>query len=88
MLRRPGTHQGMSILSKLMGTAQQTAGRGRRISGRPATGRRTTGTGRTAGGTARMARGTTTRGTTSRGRAAAPAAGGLGKLLSSFTKRR
>ncbi|MBB3676803.1 hypothetical protein [Modestobacter versicolor] len=73
----------MSILSKLMGTAQQTAGRGRRVGGRPATGRRTTGTGRTAGGTARMARGTT-----SRGRAGAPAAGGLGKLLSSFAKRR
>ncbi|WP_369140804.1 hypothetical protein [Modestobacter versicolor] len=75
----------MSILSKLMGTAQQTAGRSRtgRSTGRPVSGRRTTGMGRTGGGTARMARGTS-----SRGRAAAPAAGGLGKLLSSFAKRR
>jgi hypothetical protein len=73
----------MSILSKLRGTAQETTARGRRT-GRPMTGRTTTGRSRSTGGTGRLARGTTTT-----GRGGGPtASGGLGKLLSSFTKRR
>ena len=84
----------MSILSKLMGTAQGTATRGKTVPrgsmGRSSTGRvRTRGAG-AATGTGRGFGRTSTPATGRRmgGRNAPAASGGLGKILGSLTGRR
>ena len=78
----------MSILSKIMGTAQNTAARG----GRTAAGGRSMSTGRGTGRGMATGRGMSrgmNRGMNTRGRAGTPAAsGGLGRLIGSLTGRR
>ena len=83
----------MSILSKLMGTAQGTAARGKSTSRGTAAGRR--GMGSAGGGTGRSTfrgfsrQGTPGTGRRAAGRGGAPAAsGGLGKIIGSLTGRR